>query len=314
MQQQKQYEMGSGRSVSTRKSSSDVGTSQHVGTDNSLAQHALCLVNGAKQSAVELAQHLRLESSLPFKLLAASWLLTNVLLPLLLISHPLARSTLIHAFAAVSGSLLLYHLLGDGPFLFASFLSLLPLMVPRMPSQFVEVEGRTVLLLPPLFFPRLLPLWRQSQLVVDTVAVCAVVEQLRQHVKVGRQRGDGKKETSVKVDMPAVGREVRSGGWELAVKLQFQSRAAPKREDEMETDSQAEEETEGQQQQHTKQTEQKRYEEWSREEKREREEAEYPRAPTVLTSRLPAQDEADRQAGGGSREACRGSCERGGRA
>ena len=103
-------------------------------TPHSIVHHTLCALNTAAQLTERLSHQLHHQSSLPFKLLAVSWLLTNVLLPLLLITHPLARSSLLHAFVAVSGSLLLYQLLGDGPFLFTPFLLLLPLLTCRLRS------------------------------------------------------------------------------------------------------------------------------------------------------------------------------------
>ena len=90
----------------------------------------------------------------------------------------------------------------------------------------------------------------------------------------GRKRDEGCEETSVQVDVPGLGREVTEGVWELALTCRVRGkRASRRREHEMDVET-AEETKEGQQQQ-----KQRQREEWSAEEKREREEAEYPRAP-----------------------------------
>ena len=246
----------------------------------SIIQHASCALHAVKQSAVRLSRRLLLESPLPIRVLAASWLLVNVLLPLLLLDHPLARSTLLHACSAVCGSVALHRVLGDSPLVFASCLSLLPLLAPHQPAAFVEVEGRTILLLPRLLFPRLLPLWRQVQLVVNTLAVAAAAAHIRRHVTVGRRQAEGSHEASMQLNVPVVGREVRTGVWELDLTVTVRARRGGGREDEMDTELEAEEGA-GERQQETE------HAEWSPEEKREREEAEYPRAPPSSPADFP---------------------------
>ena len=273
-------------------------------TPHSLLHHASCAVGVAKQSAARLSQQLWLDSSLPFKLLAAAWLLTNVLLPLLLINHPLAQSTLVHAFAAVSGSVLLHHLLGDGPFLFTAFLSLLPLLLPHTPATFVEVESRTVLLLPRVLFPRLLPLWRQLQLVVNTVVVAAVVEQVRRHVMVSTRQAGASGETSMRLDVPVTGHETNEGQWEVSITLAVRSNRGGEREDERGTGSGGAEEGARQKQRRLQQTEQQH--EWSTEERREREEAEYPRGPPSSPADSPMKMKVAVKEGGGSQTGAEG--------
>ena len=249
---------------------------------HSLIHLASCAVTSFKQSANRLCEQLWRESSMPFKLLAATWLLSNVVLPVLFISHPLARSTLLHASAALAGSVVCYRLLGDGPFLFAPFLLLLPLLVPQLPPAFIEVDGRTLVLLPWLLFPRLFPVWRQLQLVIDTLTVAAVAQQLKRYVTVDNRQVEGNSEMRLSVGMPVLEREVATGEWQLAltatIRTKAAAEAADKRQDEMDTAAEAEEGAQSRQQPQ---------QEWSAEEVREREEAEYPRAPPSSPADFP---------------------------